>query len=157
MLIKTDREYRDALEQIASQKTQFAATELELAAKGYTPDQVAKLLEPMRTFHMGLVEETAYYERLKRGDLGGIQGIRALGKHLIAMRIAAGITQRELARRMDVHESQVSRDEHDDYHGITLGRAESIVRALGFALEYHARPRTPDAGHGEVDDLPPLA
>lgn len=157
MLIKTDREYRDALEQIASQKAQFAATEIELAAKGYTPEQVVKLLEPMRTFHMGLVEETEYYERLKRGDIGAVQGIGALGKLLISLRIAAGITQRELARRMDVHESQVSRDEYGEYHGITLGRAESIARVLGFAVECRARLRTPDAAVSEVDDLPPLA
>lgn len=37
---------------------------------------------------------------------------------------------------MDVHESQVSRDEYGDYHGITLGRAESIARALGCAVEF---------------------
>ncbi len=156
-MIKTDGEYRRTMAMVTAQSQRFVEYEQELAARGYTPEQVARGMDPMRTFHMGMVEEVEYYERLKRGDIGAVQGTRALGKHLIALRIAAGITQRELARRMDVHESQVSRDEHGDYHGITLGRAESIARALGFALEYHARPRTPDAGFGELDDLPPLA
>ena len=156
-MIKTDGEYRRTMAMVAAQSQRFVEYEQELAARGYTPEQVARGLEPMRTFHMGMVEEIQYYERLKRGEIGGVQGIRALGKHLIAMRIAAGITQRELARRMDVHESQVSRDEHDDYHGITLGRAESIARVLGFALEYHARRRPPDAGPREPGDLPPPA
>ncbi len=156
-MIKTDREYKDTKELIRLREEAFIESERDLAARGYTAEQVAKLHEPMRTFHMGMVDDVEYYERLKRGDIGAAQGIRALGKHLIGLRIAAGITQRELARRMDVHESQVSRDEHSDYHGITLGRAESIARALGFALEYHARPRTPGAGLSDVDDLPPLA
>lgn len=154
-MIKTDREYTDTKELIRRREEAFIASAADLAARGYTPEQVAKLHEPMRTFHLGMVEEVEYYERLKRGDIGGIQGIRALGKHLIALRIAAGITQRELARRMDVHESQVSRDEHDDYHGITLGRAESIARALGFALEYHARRLTPEDGPSGVHESPP--
>lgn len=156
-MIKTDREYRRTVDLVRAQSQRFMEYERELASRGYTPEQVARGLEPMRTFHLGMVEEVEYYERLKRGDIGAVQGIHALGKHLIALRISAGVTQRELARRMDVHESQVSRDEHGDYHGITLGRAESIARALGFALEYHARRRPPDAGASELDDLPPLA
>jgi transcriptional regulator with XRE-family HTH domain len=39
------------------------------------------------------------------------------------MRIAQGISQRERARRLDVHETQVSRDERNEYFGITLERA----------------------------------
>ncbi|MEQ1831507.1 MAG: helix-turn-helix transcriptional regulator [Candidatus Eisenbacteria bacterium] len=156
-MIKTEREYKDTKELIRRREEAFIVSAADLAARGYTPEQVTKLHEAMRTFHLGMVEEVEYYERLKRGDIGAVQGIRALGKHLIALRIAAGITQRELARRMDVHESQVSRDEHDDYHGITLGRAESIARALGFALEYQARRRTPEDGPGGPGDLPPTA
>lgn len=156
-MIKTDSEYKYTKELIRRREEAFIESARDLAARGYTPGEVAKLHEPMRTFHMGMVEELEFYERLKRGDIGAVQGIGALGKLLIALRIAAGITQRELARRMDVHESQVSRDEYNDYHGITLGRAENIARVLGFALEYHARRRPPDAGPREPGDLPPSA
>lgn len=156
-MIKTDSEYKYTKELIRRREEAFIESARDLAARGYTPEEVAKLHEPMRTFHMGMVEELEFYERLKRGDIGAVQGIGALGKLLISLRIAAGITQRELARRMDVHESQVSRDEYNDYHGITLGRAENIARVLGFALEYHARRRPHDASSGESDDLLPPA
>jgi hypothetical protein len=40
--------------------------------------------------------------------------------------VAQGIFQRELAQRLDVHESQVSRDEREEYFGVTLERAITI-------------------------------
>ncbi len=45
--------------------------------------------------------------------------------------------QRELARRLDVHESQVSRGERNEYFGITLERAVKILDALNVRL--HAK------------------
>jgi len=49
---------------------------------------------------------------------------------LIALRIARGVSQRKLAERLGVHESQVSRDERNEYHGITLDRASRVLDAL---------------------------
>ena len=45
---------------------------------------------------------------------------------------------------MGVHESQVSRDERNEYHGITLERASRVLDALGVTLvsEFSA-PVTP--------------
>jgi transcriptional regulator with XRE-family HTH domain len=53
------------------------------------------------------------------------------------VRIARGISQRKLARRLDVHESQVSRDERNEYFGITLERAVKVLDALNIRL--HAK------------------
>ena len=46
-----------------------------------------------------------------------------------------GISQRDLARRLDVHESQVSRDERNGYFEITLQRAIGILDALNVRLQ----------------------
>ena len=53
---------------------------------------------------------------------------------LIGLRIARGMTQRELARRMDVDETAVSRDERNEYHGITVERARKVLDALEVRL-----------------------
>jgi transcriptional regulator with XRE-family HTH domain len=53
-----------------------------------------------------------------------------IGRLLIATRIAQGLTQRELAERLGVSESLVSRDERNEYHGITVERAQRILDAL---------------------------
>ena len=64
-----------------------------------------------------------------------LNNFRASNRHLlIALRIARGISQRQLAERLGVHESQVSRDERNEYHGITLDRAARVLDALGVDL-----------------------
>lgn len=72
--------------------------------------------------------------------------VRNAGQLLITSRIAQGISQRDLARRLDVHESQVSRDERNEYFGITLERAAKILDALSLRLRTHV----------EIEPLPPL-
>src|SRR4029079_10758009 len=42
-----------------------------------------------------------------------------------------GLTQRELAERLGISESLVPRDERNEYHGITVERAQRILDALG--------------------------
>jgi transcriptional regulator with XRE-family HTH domain len=48
-----------------------------------------------------------------------------------ALRIAKGVSQRDLAERVGVHESQVSRDERNEYHGVTVERANRVLETLG--------------------------
>ena len=67
--------------------------------------------------------------------------MRGLGQLLVSLRIARGLTQRELAERLGVHESLVSRDERNEYHGITLDRAARILDALGYELRSTVVPR----------------
>jgi transcriptional regulator with XRE-family HTH domain len=77
-----------------------------------------------------LEEEVESYERIKRGEFEDLDNLRGLGQLLISLRIAQGVSQRELAKRLKVHESQVSRDERNEYFGITLERAAKILDAL---------------------------
>ena len=67
------------------------------------------------------------YEKLKRGEFDELDNLRGLGHLLISIRIAQGLSQRDLAKRLNVHESQVSRDERNEYFGITLVRAIRLV------------------------------
>ncbi len=50
------------------------------------------------------------------------------------MRIARGPIQGELAERLGVNESMVSRDGRNEYHEITVDRAVRIVGAMGGRL-----------------------
>jgi transcriptional regulator with XRE-family HTH domain len=75
-----------------------------------------------------------------------------LGHMLVALRIARGLTQRELAARLDVHESQVSRDERNEYHGITVDRASRVLDAMGVQLRsFFEQPVLPsEAGESQL-------
>jgi transcriptional regulator with XRE-family HTH domain len=83
---------------------------------------------------------------LKRGEFEELENLRGVGHLLITSRIAQGISQRDLARRLGVHETQVSRDERNEYFGITLERAAKILDALNVRLRTHVA----------IDPLPPF-
>jgi len=130
-MIRNEKEYREAVERVGQEKERLARQEAELVAIGLEPAEIKRALDPIRSFHQQLEEEIASYERLKRGEFDEIENLRGLGQLLVSLRIAAGLTQRQLAQRLGVHEAQVSRDERNEYHGITLDRAAKILESLG--------------------------
>ncbi|MDO8436287.1 MAG: helix-turn-helix transcriptional regulator [bacterium] len=87
-------------------------------------------MEPLLSFQAQLAEEIDWYEGVRRREFPVIRRLPLAGRLLIALRIASGITQRSLAARLEVSEAVVSRDEHNEYHGITLDRAQRILDAL---------------------------
>lgn len=130
-MIRNETEYRKAAERIKEEAARIEAQKAELEAMGLTPDQITRATDPLVSFHLQLVEEVDNYERLKRGEFDPVMNLGGLGILLISVRIAKGISQKELAGRLGVHESQVSRDERNEYHGITLERAQRVLDALG--------------------------
>lgn len=129
-MIRTDSEYRDALKRLQQDRQVIEMQTERLQAMRLSDTEVERALEPARSFHEQLREEVEVYERMRRGDIAPVESLMDIGRVLVGLRIARGLTQRELAERMDVSESQVSRDERNDYHGISMERAERIVRAL---------------------------
>ena len=133
-MIRNETEYQEAVRRLGEETTRLADHEARLKEMNLGPDEVKRALDPLRSFHMQLAEEVESYERLKRGDMGELTNLHGLGRMLVALRIATGFTQRELAERLGVHESQVSRDERNEYHGITVERGSRILDALAVQL-----------------------
>jgi DNA-binding XRE family transcriptional regulator len=130
-MIHSEKEYKEAVDRIVQEKQRLAKQKAELKGMGLEAAQVKRALDPLVSFHRQLEEEVQTYERLKRGQFEDISNLRGLGQLLVSLRIARGLTQRQLAQKLGVHESQVSRDERNEYHGITLERASRILEALG--------------------------
>jgi len=133
-MIRNETEYQKAVRRLDEEKERLAEHEARLKGMGLGPDKLKRALDPLRSFHLQLSEEVESYERLKRGDLGELTNLHGLGGTLVALRIALGLTQRELAERLGVHESQVSRDERNEYHSITVERVSRILDALAVHL-----------------------
>ena len=133
-MIRNENEYRESIERLAQERKRIGQQKVELEKMGLSSEEIKRVLDPMRSFQLQLQEEVERYERLKRGEFAEIRNLRGVGSLLIALRIARGISQRELAERLGVHESQVSRDERNEYHGIRLDRAARILDALGVEL-----------------------
>jgi hypothetical protein len=134
-MIRNENEYQEAVRRLREERERLAAHRERLEKTGLAAQEVKRVLDPLRSFHEQLAEEVESYERLKRGDIAELQNLHGLGQTLVSLRIAFGLTQRELAERLSVHESQVSRDERNDYHGITVERASRILDALGVRMQ----------------------
>jgi len=133
-MIRNESEYQEASSRLADERARLAEHRESLKTAGLNDDEIKRVIDPMESFHLQLQEEVESYERLKRGEFEELENLRGLGHLLISLRIAKGVSQRELASRLDVHESQVSRDERNEYHGITLERAGRILEALKVTL-----------------------
>lgn len=133
-MIRNEQEYREAVQRIADENARLKAHRSELKAMDLSQAEIKRAMDPLLSFHEQLREEVESYEWLCRGDFEELTNFEGVGRLLIALRIAQGISQRELAERLEVHESTVSRDERNEYHGVTIERATRILSALGATI-----------------------
>ena len=129
-MIRNKNEYKDAVRRLGEQKERLKQQAAQLKQTKLSKDAIKRVLDPVRSFHEQIKEEVASYERLKRGEFDELQNFAGIGRLLIALQIAKGLTQHELAERLEVSETQVSRDERNEYHGVTVERANRILEAL---------------------------
>jgi ribosome-binding protein aMBF1 (putative translation factor) len=133
-MIRNEAEYQEASGRLTDELKRLADHRARLKEAGLSGDEIKRVIDPMESFHLQLKEEVESYERLKRGEFEELENFRGFGHLLISLRIAQGVSQRELAKRLNVHESQVSRDERNEYFGITLERAIKVLDALNVRL-----------------------
>ncbi len=129
-MIRTDAEYRQTVARLEQERDLLDRQRSKLVEMGFAGEQLERAMAPTLSFHQQLKEELEAYERLKRGDFEPIYNLTSIGGLLIGLRISSGISQRELADRLGVSESIVSRDEKNEYYGISVERAQKILTAL---------------------------
>jgi len=134
-MIRNEQEYKEASERLEAERARLDQHRKHLANSGMTKSELKRAMEPLISFHEQLREEVEHYENLKRGKFPNLQNLKGLGVLLVSLRIARGMSQRELATKLEVHESQVSRDERNEYHGVTVDRAIKILDTLGVKLQ----------------------
>ncbi len=133
-MIRNEREYQEAVRRLKDDRTFLIAQRHTLQELALGPDEIERAMGPALSFHAQLVEEVEWYDRVRRRDVETIHSLTAIGRLLIAARIANGLTQQELAERLGVSAAQVSRDERNEYHGVTVERAQLILDRLGERL-----------------------
>lgn len=133
-MIRNESEYKKAVLRLEEENKRLQNTRKQLSQK-LNKEELKRVMDPLETFHLQLKEEVDSYEKLKRGEFDQLINFRGFGHLLICLRIARGLTQSDLAGILGVNSSQVSRDERNEYHGITLERANMILEALEAQLE----------------------
>ena len=134
-MIYTEAEYKRAVKQLADNETFWASQRKKLAAKGLTPSEIENVLGPSLSIVEDLKNDIEWYEQAKKGKFLALTDIESIGKALIALRISRGLTQEEFAHKLDVSQKQVSRDEVNEYHAVSVNRVATILRAFGVTLE----------------------
>jgi HTH-type transcriptional regulator / antitoxin HipB len=83
-----------------------------------------------------LEQEIAEYDRLKSGQITQfpIESFQDLPTVMIKARIAAGITQKELAEKIGVQEQQIQRYEANNYRAVGFDRLQEVMSALDITI-----------------------
>lgn len=135
-MITNERQYRITKAQIASFEEGLIANDerefgpdVDPGMKQLMHDAIASEIEALR-------RQIDRYEQLRDGHITGreIDSLKELPTALIEARIAARLTQHQLAQRVDVAEQQIQRWEANNYTGVNLDRLQSIADALGVRM-----------------------
>ena len=133
-MIKNERQYRIT----RAQADRFSQTLHSLRQRpggtGGMHSVIAKAQEDaLRSQLVDLEDELREYESLKAGkfQLGELAIVADLPVVLIKARIAQGLSQRDLAKRLGLKEQQIQRYEATDYASASLTRIRQVVTALG--------------------------
>ena len=145
-MIKTEKEYLEAKSRLANEQKVIADQKIKLKKAELTKDQIKLAIDPLSSFMLQLKEEITEYEKLKRGEFGDLINLYGIGRTLVALRIFKGIKQSELASKLVVKESQVSRDESNDYHGASIEKIQKVLDALGVTLKTKVEIQYKDVG-----------
>lgn len=142
-MIKNDAEYKEARRRIDLDRQVAEEQRRALKEAGLSEEQVKRGMEPLLLFQQQLAGEMALYDNVLQRRLPRVRRLPQIGPLLVALRVANGITQRELAHRLGVSESAVCRDERSEYRGITLERAQRVLDALEESLSITVDNTTP--------------
>ena len=96
-------------------------------------DALESQLESLRS-------EVAEYESLRSGGRVSFsaESFEELPRVLIQARIAAGLTQKQLAGRLGLKEQQIQRYEATGYASASLARVTQVIQALGLQVHEDA-------------------
>ena len=135
-MIKNDRQWRITKAQLA--RFEKAQAELGASEARDTPPLLKKAqVEATRSQIEELQAEVSEYEGLLSGHRAilEMQSLEDLPRSLIRARIAARLSQKELAERLGLKEQQIQRYEATEYASASLSRIQDVATALGMRFE----------------------
>jgi DNA-binding XRE family transcriptional regulator len=150
--ITTEREYEQTQKILEQWRASGEKLRASVEAAGFSPEHVELAMAPHLTMQDDLAGQLNWYERARRGDIIPLPDLRSIGLSLIALRIAKGLTQRQLAERLGVNEAQVSKDEKNEYHGISVERAQRVIDALEGSVAVAVSPERPARPEWELTE-----
>ena len=141
-MIKNERQFR--ITKAQAEKFERTIRELTAAPKRELHPALRQAeIDGLRSQLEDLKRELQEYEALRSGKrrVIALESIEELSTTLIQARIAAGLSQEELAAKLGMKPQQLQRYEATNYRSASLERVNEIVRALGIKLRHPAELR----------------
>jgi ribosome-binding protein aMBF1 (putative translation factor) len=132
-MIKNERQYRITKSQIAK----FEAALNAVSARLDVNPRLRKLEDDaLRSQLDELRQEVEEYERLRSGrqNVIHLDSFESLPRALVQARIAAGLSQKELAKRLGLKEQQIQRYEATGYASASLTKITEVIEALDIKI-----------------------
>jgi HTH-type transcriptional regulator/antitoxin HigA len=127
-MIKSDAQRERTVAQIAGFRQALAKVEQEARAK-----RSAAVRGSYEGMIRQLEDELHEYDRLKSGELTlpHVERLDQVAPFIAKIRIAKGVSQTELARRLGVSKQVISRYEETEYQTVAIARLQEILDAIG--------------------------
>jgi HTH-type transcriptional regulator/antitoxin HigA len=150
-MIATDRQLARARAELTHLQQAQRAEQAE-PPQDTAPELAAAALVSIQAQIDELTAEITQFEDLRAGRLGclPLTSLLDLPKVLIAARLAAGLTQAELAEHLGVSQQQVQKDEAGDYTRANLDRLHTVAALLQVQLDGTAQL----PGRGALQAIP---
>lgn len=133
-MITNERQYRITKSEIRNFEKAISSFEAESVARSDVhPRLLQAEREALESQLQDLLDEVLEYEKLRDSQplVISIDSFDDLANGLIKARIASGLTQRDLAERLNLKEQQIQRYESERYAGASLKRIQEIANAIG--------------------------
>ena len=127
-MIKSDAQRDRTLAQIEGFRRALAKADEEKPGK-----RSAAIRGSYESMIRQLEDELREYVELKSGvlSLPQVERLSQIAPFIARIRIAKGVSQAELARRLGVSKQVISRYEESDYQTVAIARLEEILDAIG--------------------------
>ncbi|MGE0822467.1 MAG: multiprotein-bridging factor 1 family protein [Candidatus Binatia bacterium] len=141
-MIKNERQYR--ITKVQAEKFAKAIQETTEAPERMEHPVLRKAqIDALKSQLEDLHREIEEYEALRSGKrkIVTLGSLEELPKSLIQARIAAGLSQEELAAKLGLKPQQIQRYEATEYQAASFERVQEIMRVLGVKLRRPAALR----------------
>jgi len=127
-MIKSDAQRERTAAQIEGFRRALANLDKKISGK-----RSAAVRGSYRGMVRQLEDELREYDQLKSGQLAlpHVERLDQIAPFIAKIRIAKGVSQTELARRLGVSKQVISRYEESDYQTVAIARLQEILDAIG--------------------------
>jgi HTH-type transcriptional regulator/antitoxin HigA len=157
-MITNERQFRISRAQLEKFRSTAGAFDHNEAAKRSGSPILARAEQAaLQSQIEELAEKLREYEALQSGTVSVFKAdsLSALPRILIQARIARGLSQRDLAGKLDLKEQQIQRYESEEYATASLRRLAEVAKALNLNITESAEfgPALPSNNEARAEKL----